>query len=403
MRGRLRQVWLVPLVLWGFITPPFSFLTAPLSIAASRAIGQPNLTYSGSNDGGLSARSLSYPSGIALDQQGNLYAADNGNNRVLEYDAPLTTGMAASRVIGQPDFDHGSPNDGGLSANSLAEPEGVALDRHGNLYVADFGNNRVLEYDAPQTTGMAASRVFGQPDFITNGYHDVVNAASLHDPIGVALDQQGNLYVADSSNARVLEYFTPLTAHMAASRVFGQPDLNSSLADNGGLGAKSLGRPVSVALDTQGNLYVADTADNRVLEYEAPLATDMAASRVLGQPDFTHKTPNNRGVSATSLWAPSGLGLDARGNLSVADYLNNRVLAYDAPLITGMAASGVVGQPDFNSNAFNNGGSSASSLASPAAVALDALGRLYVADTSNSRVLAYGLGLIKLYLPLVQR
>jgi sugar lactone lactonase YvrE len=399
-------MWAGLIVLGGWAAPPRHGQATDLAATANRVFGQSDFMSGGANYGGANANanSLSYPNGAVVDRQGDLIVADNGNNRVLEYDAPLTSGMAASRVFGQPDTTQNTPNNGGLTAKSLAEPHGVALDQQGNLYVADYGNSRVLEYVAPLTSSMAASRVFGQPDFSHNTPNNgVESAASLYDPIGVALDGQGNLYVADSSNNRVLEYTAPLTSSMAAKRVIGQPDFSSSFANNGGLGAKSLNYPNGVELGPQGDLYVADTANNRVLEYVAPLTDNAAAGRVFGQPDFNHSIPNNGGVSAATLWAPIGLALGGHGDLFVTDYLNNRVLEYDTPLATGMAAGRVLGQPNFSSNVFNNGGISASSLGEAAVVTLDGQGNLYVADTGNSRVLEYGPARFKLYLPLVRR
>ncbi|MEP7359791.1 MAG: NHL repeat-containing protein, partial [Anaerolineales bacterium] len=231
----------------------------------------------------------------------------------LAFAANLDT--TADRIFGQPDFIHNTVNNGGLSATSLYANSGVALDAQGNLYVADTNNNRVLEYDAPLTAGAIADRVFGQPDFT----HDTANnggisANSLQAPSGVVLDAQGNLYVADSGNYRVLEYDNPLSTNTTADRVFGQPDFAHNTANNGGLNANGLSYPASVALDAQGNLYVADAGNSRVLEYDAPLTTNRTADRVFGQPDFTHKIVNNGGVSANSLYAPSGVALDAQGN-----------------------------------------------------------------------------------------
>ena len=88
-----------------------------------------------------------------------------------------------------------------------------------------------------------------------------------------------------------------------------------------------------MALDAQGDLYVADTLNDRVLEYDAPLATDAIADRVFGQPDFTHSVENNGGLSVSSLDQPWSVALDAQRNLYVADTYNNRVLEYDWALV----------------------------------------------------------------------
>ncbi|MGA2688858.1 MAG: hypothetical protein ABSE85_12395, partial [Candidatus Korobacteraceae bacterium] len=116
------------------------------------------------NNGGVSANSLNSPQVIALDSSGNLYVTDTANSRVLFYPSGSTT---ATRVYGQGgSFTTNTGNKGGISANSLDEPIGVALDSSGNLYVADYGNNRVLFYPAGSTT---ATRVYGQGgSFTTN-------------------------------------------------------------------------------------------------------------------------------------------------------------------------------------------------------------------------------------------
>jgi secreted PhoX family phosphatase len=131
---------------------------------------------------------------------------------VLEYTAPLSTGMAASRVFGQAgSFTTAVPNNGGVSANSLSDPCGLVVDTQGNLYVADYFNSRVLEYDTPLTDDVTADRVFGQPDFTSRTSNNGgISANSLSFPQGVAVDVQGNLIVADSNNQRVLEYDRPM-------------------------------------------------------------------------------------------------------------------------------------------------------------------------------------------------
>jgi sugar lactone lactonase YvrE len=241
-------------------------------------------------------------------------------------------------VIGQADFTHGDVNSGGLSASSLIVPLGVAVDAHGNLYVADYGNRRVLEYDAPLSTHASATRVIGQPDFTHNDFNNGgLSARSLKGPYGVALDAHGNLYVADGLNNRVLEYDAPLSTYAAAARVLGQPDFTHGDTNSGGLSASSLSAPYSAELDGFGNLYVADGLNNRVLEYDAPLSTHAAAARVFGQPDFSHGDLNNGGLSASSLNEPYGVAVDAYGNLYVADVGNSRVLEYDNQLILPLA------------------------------------------------------------------
>jgi hypothetical protein len=181
----------------------FALSLPPGTHAADAVYGQGGSFTTGNL--GTTATSLNQPSAVAFDSVGNLYVADTFNSRVLYYPAGSTT---ATRVYGQGgSFSSNDANHGGVSANSLYYPFAVALDSVGNLYVADFYNNRVLYYPAGSTT---ATRVYGQGGDFTA--HDAnqgggpggAGANSLAGPAGVALDGSGNLYVADASNNRVL-------------------------------------------------------------------------------------------------------------------------------------------------------------------------------------------------------
>lgn len=179
---------------------------------ADIVIGQPDFFSSSSNYNGITASSLSAPSGIAVDSSGNLYVADQDNNRVLEYNTPfVVTGEAGSgdniadELFGQ--FDNFTNGGCHLGAGGLCAPSGVALDDMGDLYIADYSNNRVLEYSFPSIT-TTANLVFGQGGSFTTNVAGTSNSA-LDGPTGVAVDSADNLYVADYNNSRVLEYNTP--------------------------------------------------------------------------------------------------------------------------------------------------------------------------------------------------
>jgi hypothetical protein len=244
-----------------------------------------------------------------------------------------------------------------------------------------------------------ADRVLGQGNFSQSGAN-FLNSSSLNGPGGVAIDKSvtpNRLYIADFGNSRVLGYkdVATLINGGPADLVIGQPDFLSSVCNNGGLSASSLCNPASVGVDADGNLYVGDRFNNRVLEYNTPFAgcgsfpcVGVAANLVFGQGgSFTSNTANNGGVSANSLSDPFGVVVDASGNLYVADIDNSRILEYDTPL-TNSTADRVFGQGgSFTSNTCNNGGVSASSLCNPVGVALDAGGDLYIADFDNSPTL----------------
>ncbi|HEY3115665.1 MAG TPA: NHL repeat-containing protein [Chloroflexota bacterium] len=345
------------------------------STNAARVYGQPSLTSNTANNGGVSAASLSLPSGLALDGAANLYVTDSANRRVLAYPSGATQ---ANRVVGQTDFTTKVEQNVGPGVISLARPASLAMDTSGNLFAADTANNRVLSYTSDSDT---PARVYGQPDFTSKADNNGgIGPSSLSFPHGVAVDSSGSLYVADSDNSRVLQFAGDSTT---AVRVYGQPGFATQTENNGGASASSLSHPFGVATDSAGNLYVADTSNNRVLFFLAGSAT---ATRVYGQPNFTSNTANNGGLSATSLNHPNALAVDGSGNLYVADTSNHRALFFPADSTT---AARVYGQPDFTSAAPSNGGVSASSLAFPRGVATDNSGNIYVADTSNNRVLFF--------------
>ncbi|QHS11146.1 NHL repeat-containing protein [Sinimarinibacterium sp. NLF-5-8] len=286
--------------------------------AADHIIGQPDALTTGCNSGGISASSLCVPYGLAFDSNGRLYVADGDNHRVLIYDDPLTSPIA-NHVLGQGGaFDTNTANKGGVSANSLGIPFGIAVDGSGRLYVVDAFNHRVLAFDAPLTSP-TANRVFGQGGAFDTAEVNKggVSANSLNRPSGVAVDGNGNLYVADGENHRVLAYDAPLTSQ-TATRVFGQGGaFDTAVCHKGGASANSLCVPFGMAVDGDGRLYVTELDRNAVLVYDTPLTSPTSTSI------FKFRDGLNR---------PRAVAIDDNGNLYVVDTDNHRVLAYDSPL-----------------------------------------------------------------------
>ena len=153
----------------------------------------------------------SFPTGVALDSAGRLYMADAGNHRVVRYDSPLTSSIPTG-VIGQPGYGLGTCNNGGLDSGSLCGPLGLAMGPGGSLYASDANNNRVLQFNDPLgscgTCDTTADTVFGQAGSFVSPNCNLggINAGSLCHPQGVAVGPNGDVWVADSFNNRVLEY-----------------------------------------------------------------------------------------------------------------------------------------------------------------------------------------------------
>jgi uncharacterized repeat protein (TIGR02543 family) len=348
------------------------------------------------NSGYIGATSLNRADGVAVDSGGNLYVADTYNNRVLYYPKGSTT---ATRVYGQFGyFDTNDLNKYGINSGSLNRPTAVAVDSSGNLYVADSGNNRVLFYNPPpefvspgdDSFYWTAKRVYGQDNFTSGAANkdgSTISTSSLNNPMGLALDSSGNLYIADTSNHRVLSYASGSTI---ATRVYGQAgSFSTNTANMGGdnPSANSLNMPAGVAVDGIGNVFVADLLNHRVLTYAG---TSTTATRVYGQGgSFTSKDANKDGISGNSLNMPIAVLADGSGNLFVTDLSNHRVLCFPSASTT---ATRVYGQDAFNVGSANKGSStSASSLHNPFGLAMDSSGNLYVADELNNRVLQYAL------------
>lgn len=178
-------------------------------------------------------------------------------------------GLAADLILGQPKFNVNSPNEGAaVSRNSLWLPLGLRIDQYGALWVADSSNNRVLKWaPLPTVSNAAASLVVGQPGFVTNGA--ATTQTGLSDPRDIAIATCGNLTIADAGNNRVLIYGPHIVNNgPPAGYVMGQNIFTADSANGGGaIGASGLHSPRGVQYDSAGNLWVSDSSNNRLLMF----------------------------------------------------------------------------------------------------------------------------------------
>ena len=320
---------------------------------------------------GITNVGMNAPTDVTLDSQNNLYVADASNNRVLYF--PSTGGAAgtadftATRLWGQSAFGagFGTANRCACTTPSnltLSNPVAVQTDSSGGLYVADATNNRVVYYPTWTANNMAATHVYGQTTFagFTANQGGSISATTLYSPYALALDSNNDLYVSDNLNNRVL-YYPPWTANpMAATRVYGQlgnfttgttnhcsctTDSNSSL--NG---------PVGLNLDPTGHLYVADSLNNRILEFWTHLA-------VTTQPPATTPPLNTFSMA-------SGL-IDDGSQLVFSDFTGAVAVA----ITTGTAGATLSGTTSVNAI---NGVASFSNLS------IDKQGTGYILTVSNA-------------------
>jgi len=305
------------------------------------------------DSGAASAAQLSFPTSIALDSSGNLYIADTLNHRIRM----VSSGGTITTIAGT--GTSGFAGDGkAASSAQLASPSGVAVDKSGNIYIADSLNNVVREITSGNINTIAGSNSAG-PGY--SGDTAAATSAQLNDPVAVAVDSSGNIFIADALNNVIRE-------------VSGG-NINTVV---GGIATPftQLIHPDGLAIDSSGALYIADTGNRRILKFANGNLTEVAGSGSLG---FTGD--NGLAVNA-SLNDPTGVILDSSGNIYIADTFNGRIRRISASngIITTIAGSGLAAYYGDGGSAVNAG------LFFPHAAVIDNSGNIYVADTSNSTI-----------------
>jgi trimeric autotransporter adhesin len=321
--------------------------------------------YNGDNIPATTAE-LFQPDGVAFDSAGNMFIADAGNQLIRRVDAKtgIITTVAGSY---SPTFRCDFGGDGGPADQAiLCSPDFIAFDRWDNLYIADTANQRIRRVDQ-RTHIITTVAGNGTAGFAGDG--GPATSAQLQDPNGVHFDAFGNLYIADTANDRVrrVDSHTGIISTVAG---------NGTGGDGGPAVDAQLGLVFDIAFDLEGNLFISDRGPNTVrrVDHRTGIITTVAGNGTLGY--------GGDGGPATEaeLNGPVGLAFDCMGNLYIADENNSRVRRVDhrSGIITTIAGTDV--------NGFNGDGPAATAELNGVIALAVHKNKLYIADIGNQRV-----------------
>ena len=314
--------------------------------------------FSGDN-GPATAAQLNTPSGVWGDNAGNVYIAEWSGQRVRKVN---TSGIITTIAgTGSPGY---TADNIAATGSALNNPADVAVDAAGNVYIADYNNQRIRKVD---TSGIITT-VAGNG--ISGYLGDNVAAIStrISDPLSVLIDAAGNLYIADAGNKRIRKVDTAGIITTIAGNG------STGYAGDGGLAINaSLNVPSGLYLDAAGNLFFASQANHVVRKVD----TAGFISTVVGTGVAGFSGDGGPAVNA-QINVPPGIFGDGAGNLYVADFANDRIRKVDtSDIITTFVGNGGVGDGGPATSAFIDG---------PAEVYIDAAGDMYIADINNNRV-----------------
>ncbi len=312
-------------------------------------------------DNGLAASAeLNGPEGVAMDSAGNLFIADYYNNRVRK----VTPAGTISTVAGTGDDGFGGDLGPAIAAR-LSHPSGVAVDNAGNLFIADYMNNRIRKV----TPGGTISTVAGNGTEGYNGDSIPATSAELWLPIGVAVDSAGNLFIAELTGYRIRKVTPAGTISTVAGN--GSPGYNDGPATSAGLNF-----PTGVAVDGAGDIFIADRGNNFIRK----VTPAGMMSRVAGNGNQGFSGDGGPATSA-ALNAPSGVAVDAAGNLFIADAGNNLIRK-----VTPDGTISTVAGNRTSSSGGDGGPATSAGISSPPGVIVDNAGNLFIADFGNNKI-----------------
>ena len=329
---------------------------------------------------------LRNPTGVALDSAGNLYIVDDFDNVIRKVSAATgeitTVAGSGTGCTGQTDsLGDGCP----ATSAQLSNPRAIAVDSAGNFYIADYGNQRIRK--VTEATGIITT-VGGNGTAGYLGDNNPATSAELDNPTGLAVNSSGTLlYIADSGNNVVrMVNLTSGTITTVAGNGFGSGTTGGGYTgDTGPATNAEMWNPSGVALDSSGNLYIADTYNSAIREVNASTQKITTVAGYNGSPNYG----GDGGLATLAyLYYPNDVAVDSAGNLYIADSYNCLIREVNA--VTGIITT-VAGNPQsaglgVGTFGGDNGPATLANLNIPDGVAVDSAGNLYIADTLNYRV-----------------
>jgi len=362
--------------------------------AVTRIAGTGEFGYSGDGVPATLAK-LNGPAGLVFDAAGNLYIADTGNHRVRMV-AKGTGAITTVAGNGTGGYDKFGDGDGGLATGAMVSfPSALALDGAENLYICGGGVGggvrKVADVRRAPAAGTTArllapgaiTTLAGNGTRIWDGDGKLAVANGLINPVGVSVDSTGNVFIVDRDTHSVLKVAagTGIIARVAGGGGPATPRNLRPAEDGGPATAASLLIPQAVTVDGAGNLYIGDYGHSLIREVAAPSGI---ITSLLKQ--FANMVPDGVPLAARSAFHPSGLALDAKGDLYIADESNECVRKFSTASHTVTTVAGTCEQGASGGYAGDGGLATSAKLANPSGIALSAAGDLYIADRYNFRI-----------------